>query len=152
MFISLGSVACNSTWMPSISLLHLSLKLSIDHRTSHLDVPGDLKNKRSEPSHTPLHAKLFIILALNIFTCQQRGAAFSLKAKYKLASNFSFHCVITHQNFESTYIKLGKQNFPWFFLSRAAKVFLKYQFLLIMVVHSFILYFNTLLYTPNEKQ
>ena len=43
--ISLGSVACNSTWIPSISLLNLSFELAYNILLLTLDVSGDLINQ-----------------------------------------------------------------------------------------------------------
>ena len=43
--ISLGSVACNSTWIPSISLLNLSFELAYNILLRTLEVSGDLFNQ-----------------------------------------------------------------------------------------------------------
>jgi hypothetical protein len=42
MLISLGSVACSSTWMPSSSCLNWSLELAYSILLRTLDVSGDL--------------------------------------------------------------------------------------------------------------
>lgn len=58
--ISVGSVACNSTWIPSSSLLNLSSELAYNILLLIFDISGHLHNKFSTPHPPPKKKKLII--------------------------------------------------------------------------------------------